>query len=106
MKTSRDIEYIELVTKAKIRKIKSIVGYVFRNKSFKAPYPELWYSNVCEYFKITPKKALLIATSKDRPTIKIWKEWNSNKEEIERCEENVIQIWKNLAKNIKGKKYR
>jgi len=51
MKTSIDIEYLKLVIKDTICKIKSIVGYVIRNKSFKTPYPELWYSDVCKYFK-------------------------------------------------------
>lgn len=97
MKIGHDIEYFELVIKTEIRKIKSILDYVISNKSFKALYHEPWYSDVCRYFKITPKEALVIAASKNRPTMKIWKEWDSNKEEIEQCEENVIQIWKKLA---------
>lgn len=97
---SRNIEYFELVIKTKIRKIKSIIGYVIRNKSFKAPYREPWWSDVCKHFKITPKEALLIAASKNRPTMKVWEEWDANKEVVEASEKNVIQTWKNSANDF------
>lgn len=100
MKPNQDIEYLKLVIKTKIRKIKSIIHHVIKNKSFKSPYHGPWYSDVCEYFKITPKEALLIAASKNRPTMKIWEDWNSNKEEIEQSEGTVIQTWKNLANDF------
>lgn len=97
---SRNIEYLGLVIKTEIRKIKSIISYIIRNKSFKAPYDEPWWSDACKYFKITPKEALLIAASKNRPTMKVWEEWNSNKEEIERSEGTVIQTWENSANDF------
>ena len=97
---NRNIEYLRLLIKTKIRKIKSIIGYVIRNKSFKAPYREPWYSDVCKHFKITPKEALLIAASKNRPTMKVWEEWDANKEVVEESEKNVIQTWKNSANDF------
>lgn len=66
MKISHNIEYFELVIKTEIRKIKAIIGYVVRNKSFKVTYYGPWYSDVCRYFRITPKEALIIAASKNR----------------------------------------
>jgi len=100
VKSMANIEYLKLVVETEIRKLRSIFIYIIRSKSIRAPYEELWYHDVCKYFRITPKQALLIAAGKNRPTIEIWRHWDANKNVVEQSEQDVIQMWKRMAKDF------